>query len=112
MSVKDINIKNRTYYFFNDINIKVFDPSNITIEKKTYKNNLIYFIGYVTINKDLKITSVNPLYLIFGKVNAYFKEINGKKYLTLVPTNKSKEKIKKHEELSSNKNLIRSPTKN
>ena len=52
------------------------------------------------------------MYLIFGKVNAYFKEINGKKYLTLVPTNKSKEKIKKHEELSSNKNLIRSPTKN
>ena len=73
------------------------------MEKKTYKNNLIYFIGYVKIKKDLKITSVNPLYLIFGKVNAYFKEINGKKYLTLVPTNKSKEKIKKHKELSSNK---------
>ena len=102
LSVKDINIKNCTYYFFNDINIKVFDPSKITIEQKTYKNNLIYYIGYVTIKKDLKITSVNPLYLIFGKVNAYFKGINGKKYLTLVPTNKSKEKIKKHEELSSN----------
>ena len=28
--VKDIDIKNRTYYFFNDvINIKNFDPNNI-----------------------------------------------------------------------------------
>ena len=42
---------------------------------------------------------VNPLYLIFGKVNEYFEEINGNKYLTVVPTNKSKEKIKKYEEL-------------
>ena len=41
------------------------------------------------IKKDLKIYSINPLYLIFGKVNSYFEEINGNKYLTLVPTNES-----------------------
>ena len=35
---------------------------------------------------------VNPLYLIFNKVNGYFEEINGNKYLTLLPTNESKEK--------------------
>ena len=36
--VKDIHIKNRTYYFFNDIiNIKNFDPNNIKIDKKSYK---------------------------------------------------------------------------
>ena len=46
----------------------------------------------MTIKRDLKIYSVNPLYLIFDKVNGYFKEINGNKYLTLDPTNKSKEK--------------------
>ena len=63
------------------------------------KNILIHCIGYVTINKDLKICSVNSLYLIFGKMNGYFKVINGKKYLTLVPTNESKEKIKNYEEL-------------
>ena len=51
----------------------------------------------MTINKGLK-TSVNPLYLFFDKVNGRFK-INGNKYLTLVPTNKSKEKIKKFEEM-------------
>ena len=32
--VKDINIKNRTYYFFNDnINIKYFDVDNTKIDK-------------------------------------------------------------------------------
>ena len=46
-------------------------------------------------SKYVNINSVNPLYLIFRKVNGYFEEINGNKYLTLVPTNESKEKIKK-----------------
>ena len=45
--------------------------------------------------------SVNTLYLICGKVNRYLEEINGNKYLTLVPTNESKEKIKKFRELWS-----------
>ena len=36
---------------------------------------------------------VNPLLLISNKVNGYFEEINGNKYLTLVPTNESKAKI-------------------
>ena len=91
-SVKDINIKNHTYYFFDDIfNIKDFDPNYIKIDERSYKNILIYYIEYVTIKKDLKICSVNPLYLNFGEVNGYFEEINGNKYLTLVPTNESKE---------------------
>ena len=48
-------------------------------------------------SKYVKINSVNPLYLIFNKVNGYFEEINGNKYLTLVPANETKEKIKKYE---------------
>ena len=41
--IKQINIKNRTYYFFNDmINIKNFDSSLLKIEKKLYKNIDIY----------------------------------------------------------------------
>ena len=56
MSIKNISIKSRTYYFFDDtINIKDFDPNNIKIYKKSYKNILIYYIRYVTIKKDLKI---------------------------------------------------------
>ena len=46
-----------------------------------------------------KIHSVNPLYIIFRKVNEYFEETNKSNYLTLVPTSESKEKIKKCEEL-------------
>ena len=44
----------------------------------------------------MKINLVNPLYLIFKKVNGHFEEINGNKYLTLVPANESKEKIFKN----------------
>ena len=63
-------------------------------------------------SKKVKIFSVNPLYLIFNKVNGYFEEINGNRYLTLVPPNGSKEKIKKYEELWSKiRNLISSMTK-
>ena len=70
--VKDTDMKNRTYYFFIDIiNMKKFDPNNIKINKNSYKNILIYYIGYVMF-KDLiyvKINSVNPLYFILSKVD-------------------------------------------
>ena len=63
-------------------------------------------------SKCVKINSVNPLYLVFRKVNGYFKEINKNKYLTLFPTNESEETIKKYEELWSKiRDLIRSITK-
>ena len=56
----------------------------------------MHYTGYGIIKdlKYLKINSANPLYLIFIKVNGYFEEINGNKYLALVPTNKSKAKLK------------------
>ena len=96
-NVKDINIKNHTYYFFDGIiNINDFDP-NIKIDEKSYKNILIYYIPYATIkdSKYVKSNTVNPLYLVFNKLNGYFEEINGNKYLTLVPINESKKKKKK-----------------
>ena len=63
-------------------------------------------------SKYAKIYSVNSLYIIFSKVNGYFEEVNGSKYLTLVPTNESKEIIKKYEELWSKiRYLIRLITK-
>ena len=71
------------------------------------------YIGFVTIKKDLTIYSANSLYLIFCKLNGYFEEINEDKYLTLVPTNESKGKIKKCEKLWIKiRDLIRSITKN
>ena len=50
--------------------------------------------------KYVKTDSVNPLHLIFNKINGYFEEINKNKYLTLVATNKSK-KNKKYKKLMS-----------
>ena len=64
-------------------------------------------------SKYVKINSANSLCLIFDKVNGYFEEINGNKYLTLVPTNESKQIVKKDEELWSKiRDLIRSIVKN
>ena len=45
---KDIDIKNRTYYFFNYmINIKNLDLNKIKRNEKSYKSILIYCVGYV-----------------------------------------------------------------
>ena len=64
-------------------------------------------------SKCVKINSVNLLYFIINKVNGYFEEVNGNKYLILVPANESKEKIEKYEELWSKiRDLIISVTKN
>ena len=52
--VNDIDIENRTFYFFNEfIKIKIFDPNNNKIDEKSYKNIFVYYTVYATI-KDLK----------------------------------------------------------
>ena len=62
-------------------------------------------------SKYVKLNNVNPLHLIFIKVNGYFEEINENKYLGLVSTNDNKEK--KYEELWIKiEDLIRSIIKN
>ena len=55
-NIKQINIKNRTYYFFNDmINTKNFDLSPLKIDKKAIFIIDIYYIGYITIKNIMKI---------------------------------------------------------
>ena len=68
------------------------------MDERSYKNILIYYIGYVMIkdSKKVKTNSVNLLYFIFNKVNGYFEKINENKYLTLVPTDEKEEKILKN----------------
>ena len=62
--VKQININNQTYYFYNDIiNLKNFESKLWKIDKKSYKNIDTYNIGYITIKKigDCEnIYSANP----------------------------------------------------
>ena len=74
-TIKQINIKNRTYYFYSDIiNIENFDLSMLKLDKKSYKDIGIYNIGYITIKKigDCKnINSVNPLNLRNNSASGY-----------------------------------------
>ena len=52
-NIKQINIKNRTYYFFNVmINIEVFDSKLLKIDKKSYISITICYIGYIIIKKN------------------------------------------------------------
>ena len=80
VKVKQINIKNRTYYFYNDqINLKDFDARLLKVDKKDYNEIDIYYIGYVTVKKIANcnnINSVNPLYLMTDKMTGYFEEKN------------------------------------
>ena len=93
--LKDISIKNRSYYFFNDmIALKDFDKANLKVDKKYYKYMDIYYISYITIKKmdDYEnIHSVNSLYLISHSATGYFTEENGNKYLVLDSANKYEE---------------------
>ena len=47
-TIKQINIKNQTYYFHNDIiNLENFDAGLLKIDKKSNKDINIYYIGYI-----------------------------------------------------------------
>ena len=93
--VKQINIKNRSYYFCDDMtNTKTFHSNLLTINKKSHKEIDIYNIGYIIIKKfsDCEnIHSVNPLYAIIHSAIGHFKEKNGEKYLILDSTDKYQE---------------------
>ena len=104
---KQIRLKKRTYYFYKDIiNIKESGSNLLKIEKKSYKDIDIYYIGYIT-NKKVddceNIYRAIPFYLINGKVDEHIecnsiKEKNGSKYLVFDSTDKNEEALKKYKE--------------
>ena len=58
-TTKEINIKNRTYYFYNDIiNLEEFDVSKIKVDKKDFNDIDIYYLGY---EHKKKITECNVI---------------------------------------------------
>ena len=83
-----MNIKNRTYYFYNDlINIKDFDSKLLKLDKKSYMNIDIYYIGYITKKKnEYKINSVNPLYLLIIRIDGFTEEKRANKYFNIAFT--------------------------
>ena len=94
-TIKQINIKNWTYYFYSDIiDIENFDSSMLKLDKKSYKDIGVYNIGYITIKKigDCKnINSVNPLYLRTTHASGNIEEINGEKYIVFDSIDKNRE---------------------
>ena len=85
MTTKQLDIKNRTYYFYYDlINLSNFSMNNLKLDKRTWRDNDIY-IGYVDKNKpeDWCVNSVNPLYLMINKVFCFVGAKNVVKYLKI-----------------------------
>ena len=76
--VKELNIKNQTFYFLDDmIYIRDFHSNLLKIDKKLYKDVDIYYIGCITIKKFggcENIHSVNPLYLLIHSATGHIKE--------------------------------------
>ena len=93
--VKQIEIKNQTYYFDNDmINLK---SNLLKIDKKSYKSTGIYNIGYITIKKIdnyESIYSANPQHLQVNRANEYIEEKNENKHLIFDSADGNKELLK------------------
>ena len=100
-TTKQINIKNRTYYFYNIIDTENFDAKLLKIDKKSYKDINIFNTGYVTkkITDCMNINSVNPLYLGITCVNGYIEEKDSNKYLVFDSTDENKELLKKYHDV-------------
>ena len=102
-TVKKIDIKNRTYYFYNDIiDPERFKSNLLKIDKKSYKEIGIYHNAYITITKigDCEnIYIVNPLYLRIAYANGYIEEINGNKYLIFDSIDENKGLLKKYNDV-------------
>ena len=94
-NIKQIDIENQTYYFYNFmISINKFDSNLLKIDKKSFKDIGIYNIGYIAIKKidDYEnIYSVNHLYLIIAHARGYIEEKGVNKYLIFDPTDEDTE---------------------
>ena len=109
---KQINIKNRTYYFYNNvINLKDFESNLWKINKKHSKDINIYYTGYITIKKFdgyEKIYNLNPLYLSVNHTSGYIEEKNRNKYLIFDDsTDENKELLKKYRDVWETKTKIK-----
>ena len=84
MAIRQLNIKGKKYYFYNDLkNIKKFNINKLKLNKKGVLGNDVYYIGYITKKPQWNVNSVNPLYLIINRIKGHFEEVDGDKYLII-----------------------------
>ena len=95
VTTKQLNIKNRAYYFYDDlINLKDFDPKLLKLDKKSFNNVSMYYIEYVAKKPEYSINSVNPLYLLIAELDGYIEEKERSKYLNIAFTDSNNEVLK------------------
>ena len=71
VTTKQMNIKSRTYYFYNDlINIKDFDPKLLKLDKKSSKKPILHWICHK--KPEHNINSVSPLYLFIDEIDGFY----------------------------------------
>ena len=88
MAIRQLNVKGRTHYFYNDlINIKNFNVNNLKLDKKGVLGNDVYYIGYITKKTQWTVNSVNSLYLMVNIIKGHFEEVDGDKYLIISSEN-------------------------
>ena len=96
-TTKQLNIKNRTYYFWNDlINLKNFDPKLLKLDTKSSMDINIYYIGYVTNKPEYNINSINPFYLLICESDGFIEEKNDSKYLNIALTDSNNDILIKY----------------
>ena len=102
VTIKQLNIKNRTYYFYDDlINLKDFDPKLLKLDKKPSMDISSYYIDYVTKKPEYNINSVNPLYLLISELYGFIEEKEGSKYLNISLTYYNNDVLIKYAEVRS-----------
>ena len=76
--MKQINIKNRNYQFYDDIiNLDEFDESKRKVDKKFFNDIDIYYLGYEykkKITECNEINGVNPLSFRIKDMKGQFKK--------------------------------------
>ena len=101
--VKQIKIKNHSYYFYNNlINLKDFDASLLKVDKKDHKEIDIYYINYETVKEIANcknINGVNPFYLMVNEIIGHFEEKNETKYLAFNDVEENKQVSIKYKEI-------------
>ena len=73
----------------------------LKLDKKSFRDINIYYIGYVIKKEEYEINSVNPLYLLIYKIDGFIEENRGNKYLNIAFADNNGEVLKKYKEVLS-----------
>ena len=96
-TIRQVNIKNRQNYFFNDMtNIGDLDLSFLNIDQVVFKRNdsIIYEIKCIK-----NLNGSNSLYLVFNTLDAYIEKSGENKYSIFVSTDKNEMVLRDYTEI-------------